>query len=161
MAKDLDRALQEVEMTYGQVKQIADEMLAPTFEPINQLVAEISTMIQDLSIDSIRYYLLKMQLSAFSLSELKDRASIKAECAEAIKKEAYASSYIVQDGAAAIRDSNATLAISENIVAGCLYNLVASLTKTKLDQCLRLCDTLKSILMSRMQEAKLANSMTD
>ena len=86
MAKDLDRALQEVEMTYGQVKQIADEMLAPTFEPINQLVTEISTMIQDLSIDSIRYYLLKMQLSAFSLSELKDRASIKAECAEALKK---------------------------------------------------------------------------
>ena len=77
-----------IDIHNGQVKQIADEMLAPTFEPINQLVTEISTMIQDLSIDSIRYYLLKMQLSAFSLSELKDRASIKAECAEAIKKEA-------------------------------------------------------------------------
>ena len=38
MAKDLDKALNEVEMTYSQVKQIADDMLAPTIETINQLV---------------------------------------------------------------------------------------------------------------------------
>jgi hypothetical protein len=161
MAKDLNKALQEVEMTYAEIRQLADEMLMPTFGPINNLVSEITSMIESLSIDSLRYYLLKMQLAAFQLSEIKDRSSIKAECAEAIKKEAYAADYIVQEGAAAVRDSNATLAISDNIVAGCLYNLVAALTKTKLDQCLRLCDTLKSILMSRMQEAKLANSMTD
>jgi len=161
MARDLNKALQEVEMTYGEIKELADSILAPTFDPINQLVDEIQTMIQSLSIDSLRYYLLKMQLSAFSLSELKDKAGIKAVCAEAIRNEAYASNYIVQEGTAAVRESNATLAISENIVAKCLYDLVASLTKTKLDQCLRLCDTLKSILMSRMQEAKLANSMTD
>ena len=160
MARDLNKALQEVEMTYGEIKELADSILAPTFDPINQLVDEIQTMIQSLSIDSLRYYLLKMQLSAFSLSELKDKAGIKAVCAEAIRNEAYASNYIVQEGTA-VRESNATLAISENIVAKCLYDLVASLTKTKLDQCLRLCDTLKSILMSRMQEAKLANSMTD
>jgi hypothetical protein len=161
MAKDLNKALQEVEMTYAEIRQLADEMLMPTFGPINNLVSEITSMIESLSIDSLRYYLLKMQLAAFQLSEIKDRSSIKAECAEAIKKEAYAADYIVQEGAAAVRDSNATLAISDNIVAGCLYNLVAALTKTKLDQCLRLCDTLKSILMSRMQEAKLSATMNE
>jgi hypothetical protein len=38
-----------------------------------------------------------------------------------------------------------------------LYNLVANLLKTKLDQLHRLVDALKSILMSRMQETKFMN----
>ena len=39
MARDLNEALNAVEMTYGQVKQIADDMLSPTFGPIDSLVA--------------------------------------------------------------------------------------------------------------------------
>ena len=61
-----------------------------------------------------------------------------------------------QEGTAGVKDSNTTLAISENIVAQCLYDLVASLVKTKVDMLLRLIDSLKSILMSRMQEAKIS-----
>ena len=77
------------------------------------------------------------------------------------KKEAYAVNYASQEVTDAAKDSATTLAIAENIVAQCLYDLVAALVKTKLDSTHRLIDTLKSILMSRMQEAKLANSMTD
>ena len=54
-----------------------------------------------------------------------------------------------------------TLEIAENIVAQCLYDLIAALVKTKLDSTHRLIDTMKSILMSRMQEAKMSNSMLD
>ena len=161
MARDLSEALNAVEMTYGQVKQIADDMLSPTFGPIDSLVSELSGNIERLSVDMLRDYLLRVQLSAYSLSELKDRAGIKAECAEAVRKEAYATSYLKQDGTAGAKDANATLAIAENIVAQCLYDLVAALVKTKLDATHRLIDTLKSILMSRMQEAKMSNSMLD
>ena len=93
-----------------------------------------------------------------ALSELRDRSGIKAVCAEAIKKEAYASSYVLQEGTAGVKDSNTTLAISENNVAQCLYDLVASLVKTKVDQIQRMIDSLKTILMSRMQELKLTNT---
>ena len=109
-----------------------------------------------MSIEMLRDSILRLQLAVYSLSELRDRSGVKASCAEAIRKEAYAASYIGQEGTAGVKDSNTTLAISENIVAQCLYDLVASLVKTKVDMCLRLIDSLKSILMSRMQEAKIS-----
>jgi hypothetical protein len=109
-----------------------------------------------MSIEMLRDSILKLQLAVYSLSELRDRSGIKATCAEAIKKEAYATAYVSQEGTAGVKDSNTTLAISENIVAQCLYDLVASLVKTKVDMLLRLIDSLKSILMSRMQEAKIS-----
>jgi hypothetical protein len=161
MAKDLNKALEAVEMTYGQIKQIADDMLAAPFEEVNRLYGDVSTYVDSLSIEALRDYLLRLQLAAFGLSELRDRSGAKATCAEAVRKEAYAVSYASQEGTAAAKDSAATLAVAENIVAQCLYDLVASLVKTKLDATHRLIDTMKSILMSRMQEAKLSNNLLD
>lgn len=156
MAKDLTKALMAVEMTYGQIKEIANSMLAEPFEEPDKIVAGIQCNIESMSIEMLRDSILRLQLAVYSLSELRDKSSIKAACAEAIKKEAYAESYIGQEGTAGVKDSNTTLAISENIVVQCLYDLVASLVKTKVDMCLRLIDSMKSILMSRMQEVKLA-----
>lgn len=156
MAKDLNRALEAVEMTYGQIREIADSMLYEPFSEPNQIVEFIKLNVNNMSIDMLRDSILRLQLAVYSLSELRDRSGIKATCADAVRKEAYATSYIGQDGTAGVKDSNTTLAISENIVAQCLYDLVASLVKTKVDMCLRLIDSLKSILMSRMQEAKIS-----
>ena len=44
MAKDLNKALEAVEMTYGQIKQIADDMLAAPFEEVNRLYGDVSTL---------------------------------------------------------------------------------------------------------------------
>ena len=156
MAKDLNVALEAVEMTYAQIKEIADSMLAGPFEEPNRIVETLQYNVESMSIDMLRDSILRLQLAAYSLSELRDRSGIKAACAEAIRKEAYASAYIGQEGTAGVKDSNTTLAISENIIAQCLYDLVASLVKTKVDQIHRMIDSLKSILMSRMQEAKLS-----
>ena len=156
MAKDLNKALESVEITYAQIKDIADGMLTEPFEEPNNVVTFIQNNIESMSIEMLRDSILRLQLAVYSLSELRDRSGIKASCAEAIRKEAYAASYIGQEGTAGVKDSNTTLAISENIVAQCLYDLVASLVKTKVDMCLRLIDSLKSILMSRMQEVKLS-----
>jgi hypothetical protein len=156
MAKDINKALEVVEMTYAQIKDIADSMLAGPFEEPNSIIESIQYNIESISLEMLRDYILRLQLAAYSLSELRDRSGIKATCAEAIRKEAYAASYIGQEGTAGVKDSNTTLAISENIVAQCLYDLVASLVKTKVDQIHRMIDSLKSILMSRMQEMKLA-----
>lgn len=155
MTKDLNKALESVEVTYAQIRDIADSMLAGPFEEPNRIINEIQSNINSMSIDLLRDYILRLQLAVYSLSELRDRSGVKAMCAEAVKKEAYATAYVGQEGTAGVKDSNTTLAISENIVAQCLYDLVASLVKTKCDMCLRLIDSLKSILMSRMQELKL------
>lgn len=158
MAKDLNTALETVEITYTQIKDIADSMLADVFSEPNSLVAQIQNNVNSMSIDMLRNFILNLQLSVYTLSELRDRSGIKASCAEAIRKEAYATSYVEQEGTAGVKDSNTTIAISENIIAQCLYDLVASLVKTKVDQLHRMIDSLKSILMSRMQEAKLSAS---
>lgn len=156
MAKDLNKALETVEMTYSQIKEIADSMLAGPFEEPNHIIESIQQNIESMSIDFLRDSILRLQLAVYSLSELRDRSGIKATCAEAIRKEIYAAVYVNQEGTAGVKDSNTTLAISENIVAQCLYDLVASLVKTKVDMLLRMIDSLKSILMSRMQEAKIS-----
>lgn len=156
MAKDLNKALESVELTYNQIREIADNMLAGPFDEPNRIVGFIQANIESMSVEMLRDSILRLQLAVYSLSELRDRAGVKASCAEAIRKEAYAAAYIGQEGTAGVKDSNTTLAISENIVAQCLYDLVASLVKTKVDMCLRLIDSMKSILMSRMQEMKLA-----
>jgi len=162
MAKDLNKALESVEITYSQIKEIADNMLAVPFEEPNRIVGLIQANIESMSIEMLRDSILRLQLAVYSLSELRDRSGVKAACAEAIRKEAYATAYIGQEGTAGVKDSNTTLAISENIVAQCLYDLVASLVKTKVDQIQRMIDSLKTILMSRMQELKLtATSMAE
>jgi hypothetical protein len=161
MAKDLNKALEAVEMTYVQIKEIADSMLSGPFEEPNRIVENIQRNIEHMSIEFLRDSILQLQLAVYSLSELRDRSGIKAICAEAIKKEAYAASYVGQAGTAGVKDANTTLAISENIVAQCLYDLVASLAKTKVDQLHRMIDSLKSILMSRMQEMKISSSMNE
>lgn len=157
MAKDLSKAISEVELTYEQIEQIANDIIKEPLDSVNQLVNEIQVNLPVMSIDLLRDYMIKLQLAVFQISEIRDKAAAKAQCAEALRKEAYSTSFLIQEGTAGQKDANATIAISENIVTECLYDLVSNLVKTKIDQGLRLVDTLKSALVSRMQEAKISN----
>ena len=150
MDKKLEDALGRVEMTYKDLVEISNEMLKPLFDPINELVGAINARVNALSIDQIRDYILQLQLKAVE-------AALKAELAEAIQKEQFAISFNGIDGSAAVKDKLALVATSAETVTETLYNLVANLLKTKLDQLHRLVDALKSILMSRMQETKFMN----
>lgn len=157
MAKDLSKAISEVELTYEQIEQIANDIIKEPLDSVNQLVNEIQVNLPVMSIDLLRDYMVKLQLAVFQISEIRDKAAAKAQCAEALRKEAYSTSFLTQEGTAGQKDASATIAISENIVTEYLYDLVSNLVKTKIDQGLRLVDTLKSALMSRMQEAKISN----
>lgn len=159
MAKDLNSALTEVEMTYDQIEQIANDIIREPFGHINQLVSDIQVNINSMSIDAIRDAMVKLQVGIFQISEIRDRAAARAQCAESLRKEAYSASFLRQEGTAGQKDASATIDISDRIVTECLYELVSNLVKTKIDQGLRLIDTLKSVLMSRMQEAKISNML--
>lgn len=153
---NLTAALAKVEATYADVVDIANDMLQPMFEPINALIAEIRENSAGMPVDSIRDYMVRLQLRSYEISDVKEKSALKAECAEALRKEKYARTFNEAQGTVGIKDNTAFLASTEEIVVEALYNLVASLLKTKLDELHRLIDTLKSILMSKMQEAKLA-----
>ena len=157
MNAKLEDALNNVETTYGELVEIANTMLKPMFDPINNLVSVINSTVNALSIEQIRDYILQLQLKAFEIAETKEKAALKAELAEALQKEKIAISFNRLDGSAAVKDKLALVEASSETVAETLYNLVANLLKTKLDQLHRLVDALKSILMSRMQETKFMN----
>ena len=160
MDKKLEEALQNVELTYTELVEISNDMLAPMFNPINALVARINATVNALSIDQIRDYILQLQLKAFEISETKEKASLKAELADTLQKEKFATSFNGFDGSAAVKDKLALIETAPELVAETLYNLVANLLRTKVDQLHRLVDALKSILMSRMQENKFMNITT-
>ena len=162
MKKNLTEALNKVEMTYQDVVEIANDMMSTQFQSINFLINDIDLHMSTLSIDSVRDYMLKLQLKAYEISELKDKASLKSECAEAVRKEKYATSLLGAEGPTGVKENTALLASSEELIVELLYQLIADLVKTKLDQLHRLTDVMKSILMSKMQEAKyLTTSTTD
>lgn len=150
----LEQALSQVETSYGELVAIANDFLKPSFAPIDSLVDVVNCHVNALSIDQLREYILMLQLKAYGIAEIKDKAALKAELAEILQKEHFAVRFNEADGSAAVKDKLATVATSAEIVAEALYTLIASLLKTKLDAIHRLVDVLKSILMSRMQEAK-------
>ena len=157
MDKKLETALNNVETTYGELVEIANGMLDPMFEPINAVISRVNASVNAMSIDQIRDYILTLQLKAFEISEIKEKAALKAELAETLQKERFAVSFNGFEGSAAAKDKLALVETSSEIVTEALYNLVANLLKTKVDQLHRLVDALKSILMSRMQETKFMN----
>lgn len=156
MKPSLEQALNNVEETYAQIVEIANDMLKDLFDPINLLIDQINNEGAGASPETIRDFMLRAQLRAYEISDIKEKSALKATCAEALRKEKYARSFNSAEGTAGVKDNTALLASAEEVVTEALYNLVASLLKTKLDQLHRIVDTLKSILMSKMQEAKLS-----
>ena len=153
----LQEALNNLEITYHDLVEIADTMTSNIFKPIDELINILNTKVNSLPIDTIRDYLLQLQLKAFEISEIKEKSAMKAELATALQKEQFAVSFNGLEGSAAAKDKLATIATSAEQATEILYNLIASLFKTKLDQLHRLVAVLTSILMSRMSEAKFMN----
>ena len=152
---NIQKALDEVDMTYAQLIEIANDILEHVAGDVNALVSEINERAESLSNEDIRAYMVKLALKSYSFSEIKEKAAFKATLAETIRKNAYAKTFGDLEGSVAAKESRAILQTSEEFLAEALYELVASLFKTKLDEAHRVVDVLKTTIMSRMQEAKL------
>lgn len=161
MAKvSLNDALDRVEMTYQEINEIAKDIVSEFFGQADSLIRELKDL-NELDNDSIRNYMIKLSLTSYSLSEVKEKSAMKAEIAETLRKEAVARNYIEATGTASAKENEATLNSSSEMVSEALFNLVSSLFKTKSDEIHRVVDTLKSVLMSRNMEAKLTSNTID
>lgn len=162
MAKDgVYKALENVEMTYGDIVEIANDMTKDILEPTDRLVSEITNSLSALTVEAIRDYIIRLQLRAYELSEIRERSALKAQCAEALKAEKHAKSFNAAEGSAAVKTNIALIESSEEIVVEALYEYIAGLFKTKLDQQHRLVAALQSVLISKMQEVKLSINSID
>jgi len=152
---NIQRALEVVDMGYQELIEIANDILESVAGDLNSLIKEIQDRAESLSNEDIRAYMVKLALKSYSFSEIKEKAAFKATLSETIRKNAYARTFGEMSGSVAAKESQAILQTSEEFLAEALYELLASLFKTKLDEAHRVVDVLKTTIMSRMQEAKL------
>lgn len=153
--RDLDAALANVDMTYSQIVEIANDIVAQCTVESDQLVNRLKANSENLTNEDVRKAMLELALTSYSFSEIKEKSTLKAECAEILRKELYAREFNLADGSVAVRDNTAVLNSSQEVLVEAIYNLVSSILKVKLDELHRIVDALKSIIMSRMSEAKL------
>lgn len=156
MTKELSQAIDNVEIAYNDIIDIANESVKELTGDLDELLENVYHGIENLTNDGIREIMMRLSLRSFSFSAIKEKAALKANLAEALRKEAYAKQFSTLDGSVAAKDTKATLNISEEIIVEHIYNLTAALFKTKLDEAHRVIDTLKTVLMSRLSEAKLS-----
>lgn len=160
MNSKLKTALDNVQTNYTELVTIANDMVCDIIAPIDELVGAISDNVNNMSIELLRDSILKLQLKAYELSEIKEKATMKAELSAALQKEAFAIKFSSLEGAAATKEKVAMAETSSEVVSNVLFNLVSNLLKTKVDQLHRLVDAMKSVLMSRMQETKFMQLST-
>ena len=161
MAKNIQDALNNVEIGYSQLVEIGNDMLADLFDPINNVVDSIGEDINSLSIDNLKNYEWSLQHKAYQLSEVKEKSLMKAQIAETLRKEKYATQFNEAQGTAAVKENLALIGSSEETVVEVLYDYISSQLKTKVDQLHRIVDVIKNILMTRMQEAKMTLSQME
>ena len=158
MAKNLDKALENVEMTYKDLIEIANDMSLNYFKEVNDMISGLQVRVNTMNNDDIRLAIIHLSLKSFSLSELKEKTALKQEIAETLRKEKYSQTFNSTDGTVGFKENTAILESSEEIVTELVYDYVASAFKTKVDEIHRVVDALKTILMSKMQELKITNS---
>lgn len=156
MAQELNEALDSVETTYSNVVNLATDFVEQYTSEIDPLIKEAYDNIEALSNDGIRQLMLRLSLLSYTFSEVKERASFKAVLAETLRKEAYAVNFSSSVGTVADKGNKATIDTSSEVVVEEIYSLAASMLKTKADEIHRVVDTLKTVLMTRLSEAKLA-----
>lgn len=159
MKKELEEALNNVEMTYGEIVDIANDLINQYTEDINPIVQDIEKNIERLTNDELRSLMLRLSIKAYSFGDVKERSIIKAQCAEMLKKEAYARAFAEAEGSVAAKDSATMVKISNETLTEAIYDLVAGLFKIKLEELRRLIDTLKTVLMSRLSEMKMSSAV--
>lgn len=157
MKQNVATALEQVDIAYGELIEIANSLNEEFLSDISHMMGSAYNDVDKLSNDAIRDLILRLSLRSYSFSEIKEKSLFKAALAETLRKEAYARAYNETSGTGGVRDNTAIINTSAEILADEIYSLAASMFKTKLDEIHRVVDSLKTVLMSRLSEAKLTN----
>ena len=153
--------MDNVEVAYKDVIDISNSVVDEMTGDITELIQRAYDDVENLTNEDIRQLLLRLALRAYSFGEIKDKATFKATLAETIRKEAYAVQFNSTEGTVATKENTATINTSSEIVVEEIYELTASLFKTRLDEIHRCVDALKTVLTTRLTEAKLTSVDTE
>lgn len=156
MKQNVSVALDNIDMVYEELIGVANDIFNDVAGDLDSMMSSAYNDVESLSNEAIRELMLKLSLRSYSFSEIKEKSAFKSTLGETLRKESYARNFNSAEGTVAVRENTAVLNTSSEILAEEIYSLVASMFKVKLDEVHRVVDTLKSVLMSRMQEARLS-----
>ena len=156
MNSTVQKALENIDITYNDLIVIANEIFEETTKDIDEIMADAYNDIERLSNDAIRDLMLKLSLKSYTFSEIKEKSAFKATLGEVMRKEAYAVHFNQSEGTVAVRENNATIESGAEILAEEIYSLVTNMLKTKLYEIHSVISALQTVLTSRLQEAKLS-----
>ena len=157
MDSKVQKALYNIDGTYQDLVEVAEDIFQKTTKDIDEIMVNAYNDIEKLSNDAIRDLMLRLSLKSYTFSEIKEKAVFKSVLAETIRKEEYAQNFNKTEGTVAVRENTATIDTGAEILSEEIYTLVANMLKTKLDEVHRVVNTLQTVLMTRMQEAKLTS----
>ena len=160
MTKNVNAALDNIDMVYNDLIVITNDIYSEQLDDIDSMLAKVYTNPENLSNDDLRNLIMKLSLKAFSFGAVKEKSAFKSELAETIRKEAHATAYGSAEGTAAAKENQAILNTSAEILSEEIYDLVANLFKVKLDELHRVVDSCKTVLTSRLSEAKIIGATT-
>lgn len=158
MRKNVNEALDKIDATYDELIVIANDIVDNALRDIDIVVNGVYENIENLSNEDLRGFIMKVSLKSYSFSGIKEKAAFKSELSETLRKEAHALAFGSAEGTATAKENQAVLNTSSEILAEEIYDLVSNMFKVKLDELHRLVDAAKTVLMSRMAEAKLAQT---
>ena len=98
MNSKVSEALKEIDMTYDSLIELADNIYQDVTGDIDNLVSSIRDGVEGLSNDSIRTLMLRLSISSYRLSEIKEKSAFKASLGQAIREEAYAHNFSANMG---------------------------------------------------------------
>ena len=76
MNEKLNKALCDLQTNYVELVEVANDMIKDVVAPANELVDRLSSNVNNLSIDQLRDYILQLQLTAYGLSEIKEKSAV-------------------------------------------------------------------------------------
>lgn len=159
MAKDLQKALDNLGTTYDELVVIANDISSRYTKPIDDIINTVDVI--ELSNDDIRRLLTELSFKSYSLGEAKEQLALKSEIADALMKEKQAVVFNGAEGTVDAKKNKALLDSSEELLVNSIFETVASLLKTKLDETHRIVSVLTTVITSRNAEAKLNAGVTD
>lgn len=159
MKANVEAALSNIDTTYAELIEIANDVFANTTAELDVILEQAYNDIETMTNDKLRDYMTRLSLKAYSFSEVKEKSAFKAALAETIRKQAYAIQFNEAAGTVGAKENAAILNTSAEILADEIHTLISNMLKTKLDEAHRVVNTLQTVLMTRMQEAKMVSEV--
>lgn len=145
----------EVDGIYVDLARLADEMVKKHASTLDTIVKKIRTDIESLSTKELMDYILELGIETYFFAQKKDFMTLKQSCADTLYKENYARALLASTGTVANKQHQATIDTMDNSAVKLLYEAVANLMKTRLDEAHRIANLLSNVLISKNAEAKL------